>query len=103
MNRQFSIVSIDILPILPTRGIRLGQVDDARLHLNCLGQHLDPSELQKLQLIEKHLKSCAEARKIRDWKTAMKEADAALAAGADSSPQVKRTPRALWFHPVVSR
>lgn len=24
-----------------------------------------------------------------DWKTAMKEADATLAAGADSSPQVK--------------
>ncbi|KAK4792421.1 hypothetical protein SAY86_022856 [Trapa natans] len=68
--------------------LRLGQVGDARLQVNYLGQHLDPVELQKLQLIEKLLKSCIEARKIGDWKTALREADAALAAGADSSPQV---------------
>ncbi|KAK4749813.1 hypothetical protein SAY87_027262 [Trapa incisa] len=68
--------------------LRLGQLENARFHLNYPGQHIEPSELQKLQLIEKHLKSCEEARKMGDWKTAMKEADAALAAGADSSPQL---------------
>lgn len=49
----------------------------------------DPVELQKLQAVEKHLSRCAEARKSGDWKSALGESDAAIAAGADSSPSVK--------------
>lgn len=49
----------------------------------------DSDELQKLQAVERHLNGCANARKIGDWKSAMREGDAAIAAGAVSSPQVK--------------
>ncbi|XP_031383776.1 inactive TPR repeat-containing thioredoxin TTL3-like isoform X1 [Punica granatum] len=68
--------------------LRLGQVENARFHLNYPGQQIDPSDLQKLHLIDKHIKSCTDARKMGDWKTAMREADAAIAVGADSSPQL---------------
>jgi predicted anti-sigma-YlaC factor YlaD len=42
-----------------------------------------------LQLVEKHLNKCSDARKVNDWKGALREADAAIAAGADYCPQVK--------------
>lgn len=49
---------------------------------------MDQSELQKLRLLEKHINQCAEARKIGDWKTALGESNAAIAVGADFSPEV---------------
>jgi len=52
-------------------------------------QQPDPFELQKLQAVERHLGRCAELRKIGDWKSALREADAAIVAGADSCPLVK--------------
>lgn len=67
---------------------RLGQVENARRHLCFPGQHPDPNELLKLQLFEKHLSRCAESRKIGDWKTVLRESDAAIAIGVDSSPQL---------------
>ncbi|XWS44563.1 hypothetical protein CRYUN_Cryun15aG0057200 [Craigia yunnanensis] len=68
--------------------IRLGHPDNARHHLCFPGQHSDPAELQKLQLLENHINQCADARKIGDWKSALRETDAAIAVGADSSPQL---------------
>jgi len=44
--------------------------------------------LYKLQAVEKHLSRCSDARKIGDWKGALREGDAAIAAGADYCPQV---------------
>lgn len=48
----------------------------------------DKSEEQKLVLLEKHLNRCVDARKIGDWKRALRESEAAVAVGADFSPQV---------------
>lgn len=69
-------------------GFRLGQVDAARKHLFFKGQQPRATELGMLQAVEKHLKRCTDARKIGDWKSTLREADAAIAAGADYSPQV---------------
>ncbi|KAH7544038.1 hypothetical protein JRO89_XS15G0090300 [Xanthoceras sorbifolium] len=73
---------------LATLLIRLGQVEKARGHLCLPGLQPDPADLQKLQAVEKHLSKCTEARKASDWKSALREADAAIAAGADFSPQL---------------
>lgn len=67
---------------------RLGQVDDARRHLFLAGPQPNPVELQKLQAVERHLGRCVDARKIGDWKSALRESDAAIAVGADSSSLV---------------
>lgn len=45
----------------------------------------DPAEWQKLHEVESHLGKCMDARKTGDWKSALREADAAIANGADSS------------------
>ncbi|KAG8659902.1 hypothetical protein MANES_02G091500v8 [Manihot esculenta] len=68
--------------------LRLGQAENARQHLCFHGQQPGPTELQKLQSLEKHIKRCADARKIGDWKGALRETDAALTIGADSCPQL---------------
>ena len=52
-------------------------------------QQPDSVELQKLQEVERHLRRCEELRKSSDWKGALRECDAAIAAGADSSPLVR--------------
>lgn len=67
---------------------RLGQTENAGRHLGLNGQPPEATELQKLHSIEKHLNICTDARKISDWKTVLRECDAALVAGATSSPQV---------------
>ncbi|KAH0882125.1 hypothetical protein HID58_058221 [Brassica napus] len=68
--------------------LRLGEADNARRHLCFSGQCPDQTDLQRLQTLEKHLRRCWEARKIGDWRTAIKETEAAIANGADSSPQI---------------
>ncbi|XP_031266857.1 TPR repeat-containing thioredoxin TTL1 [Pistacia vera] len=68
--------------------IRLGQVEKARSHLCLPGQQPDQNELHKLQAVEKHLSKCTDARKVRDWKSVLREGEAAIAAGADFSPQL---------------
>ncbi|XP_062215133.1 TPR repeat-containing thioredoxin TTL1-like [Phragmites australis] len=67
--------------------LRLGMIYKARRHFTQAGhlQQSDPAEWQKLQEVEMHLGRCTDARKIGDWKSALREADAAIAAGADSS------------------
>lgn len=67
----------------------LGQVENARCHLCFPGQQPDQAELQKLHSLEKYLNRCTDARKIGDWKSALRECNAAIATGADCSPQVK--------------
>ncbi|RZC67684.1 hypothetical protein C5167_011363 [Papaver somniferum] len=80
--------------------LRFGQVDNARKHLTVPGQQSDPSKLQNLQEVEKHLTKCANARKIGDWKSVLREGDAAIAAGVDSSHQLFacRTEALLKLH-----
>lgn len=68
--------------------LRLGQVENARCHLCISGQQPDQAELQKLRCLEKHLNRCGDARKIGDWKSALRECNAAISAGADSCPQL---------------
>ncbi|KAM7252159.1 hypothetical protein ACFE04_024042 [Oxalis oulophora] len=68
--------------------IRLGQIDNARKHLYFPGQHPDPSELQKLQTVEKHLNKCTDVRKTGDWKSTLRECEAAITTGSDSAPQL---------------
>lgn len=51
-------------------------------------QQPDPAELQRLLAVEKHLSKCSDARRIGDWKSALREGDSVIAAGVDSSPQV---------------
>ncbi|PKA49040.1 Inactive TPR repeat-containing thioredoxin TTL3 [Apostasia shenzhenica] len=65
--------------------LRLGLVEEARQHLLLAGQQTDLTEMQKLQAVERHLGRCADSRRIGDWGSALREADAAIAAGADSS------------------
>ncbi|XP_072965189.1 inactive TPR repeat-containing thioredoxin TTL3-like [Typha angustifolia] len=68
--------------------MRLGQVEHARRHLFLGSSQPDLAELQKLQAVEKHLDRCADARNIGDWKSVLRESDAAVASGADSSPLI---------------
>lgn len=67
--------------------LRLGQIENAKKHFHLTGQ-FDHNELQKLQIVERHLGKCFESRKVSDWISALREADAAIAAGADSSPLI---------------
>ncbi|XP_048563719.1 TPR repeat-containing thioredoxin TTL1-like [Triticum urartu] len=67
--------------------LRLGMIEKARRHFT-QARHLhesDPADWEKLQDVEMHLGRSTDARKIGDWKSALREADAAIAAGADSS------------------
>ncbi|XP_054814372.1 inactive TPR repeat-containing thioredoxin TTL3-like [Prosopis cineraria] len=68
--------------------LRFGRLEHAKRHLYLPGQHVDQSELQKLRLLEKHINQCAEGRKIGDWKIALGESSAAIAVGADFSPEL---------------
>lgn len=75
----------------------LGQVENARRHICLIGYSPDPIELQKLQAVEKHIDKCIDARKIGDWKSVLREVEAAIASGADSSPQVKKVPKFSFY------
>ncbi|KAL9683384.1 hypothetical protein QQ045_015206 [Rhodiola kirilowii] len=68
--------------------LRLGLVENVRYHIGFPGQLPDPNELQKLYSVQKHLSQCEDARNIGDWKSALRESDAGIAAGADYSLQL---------------
>ncbi|CAA0816032.1 TPR repeat-containing thioredoxin TTL1 [Striga hermonthica] len=68
--------------------LSLGQFENARKHICFPGQQPDPTDVQKLQCIEKHLSKCTDARKMGDWKSTLREVDATIASGADASPQL---------------
>ena len=65
-------------------------IEKARTHFTLAGSvnQSDPVEWQKLHEVEIHQGRCMDARKIGDWKSALREADAAIAIGADSSQLV---------------
>uniref|UniRef100_A0A0E0KZR7 Thioredoxin domain-containing protein n=1 Tax=Oryza punctata TaxID=4537 RepID=A0A0E0KZR7_ORYPU len=64
--------------------IRLGRTADARKQIGMGGLQPDIVELHKLEAVEKHLGRFVDARKIGNWKSALRECNAAIAAGADS-------------------
>ncbi|KAL5202696.1 hypothetical protein ABZP36_013648 [Zizania latifolia] len=64
--------------------IRLGRTADARKQICMADLQPDIAELHKLEAVEKHLGRCVDARKIGNWKSALRECNAAIAAGADS-------------------
>lgn len=68
--------------------LSLGQVENARKHICFSGHQPDPVDMQKLQSVEKHLSKCSEARRVGDWRSTLREVDAAIASGADASPQL---------------
>ncbi|XP_055801301.1 TPR repeat-containing thioredoxin TTL1-like [Solanum dulcamara] len=68
--------------------LSLGQVENARNHMCILGHQPDQGDLLKLQAVEKHIGKCTDARKVADWWSTLREADAAIASGADASPQL---------------
>ncbi|CAD6204068.1 unnamed protein product [Miscanthus lutarioriparius] len=65
----------------------LGMIEKARTHFTLAGSvnQSDPAEWQKLHEVEIHQGRCMDARKIGDCKSALREADAAIAIGADST------------------
>jgi hypothetical protein len=71
---------------------RLGHIEDAQKHLSLATAQPDLLELHKLQTVEKHLGRCLDSRKAGDWKSVLRECDAAIAAGADSSALVRFCP-----------
>ncbi|KAK4439127.1 TPR repeat-containing thioredoxin TTL1 [Sesamum alatum] len=68
--------------------LSLGQTENARKHICFPGHQPDPLEVQKLQSVEKHLSKCTDARRVGDWRGTLREVDAAIASGADASPQL---------------
>uniref|UniRef100_A0ACD5TZ04 Uncharacterized protein n=2 Tax=Avena sativa TaxID=4498 RepID=A0ACD5TZ04_AVESA len=67
--------------------LRFGMVEKARRQLT-LAQNAnqsDPAEWQTLHEVESHLRKCIDARRVGDWKSALREADATIVNGADSS------------------
>ncbi|XP_050380556.1 inactive TPR repeat-containing thioredoxin TTL3-like [Argentina anserina] len=68
--------------------LRFGLAENASKHFSFPGQRPEQSELQKLKSMEKHLKQCSDARKLGDWKSVLRESEAAIEMGAESSPQL---------------
>jgi hypothetical protein len=83
---------VPLLFYLILLNFRLGHIEDALKHLSLAAPQPDLLELHKLQTVEKHLGRCLDARKAGDWKSALRESDAAIAAGADSSALVRFYP-----------
>lgn len=68
--------------------LRLGDADKALNHYKRSGKESNPKEMAKAQALRNQLARSIEARKLRDWKTVLKEAGNAVSSGADSAPQV---------------
>lgn len=68
--------------------LKLGQVENAKRQFNLAGQHSDRADIQKVQNVERFMTELEVARKVGDWKSVLRDTDAAIVAGADSSPQV---------------
>lgn len=67
---------------------RLGLIESARRHLQAAGLQDDTRDAQSLQTIQRHISRCIEARKVGNWRIVLQESSAAVAAGAESAPQV---------------
>lgn len=64
-------------------------MDNAGIHLYSVEEPLDPTVVKMLQQVDKHLNKCTYARRRGEWSIVLTEVSAAIASGADSSPQVK--------------
>ncbi|KAK4714689.1 hypothetical protein R3W88_020596 [Solanum pinnatisectum] len=68
--------------------LSFGQVEKARSHICFQGHQPDQAELQKLQAVEKYIGKFTDARRVGDWTSMLREVNAAIASGADASPQL---------------
>ncbi|KAL2498802.1 tetratricopeptide repeat (TPR)-containing protein [Abeliophyllum distichum] len=73
---------------LATLYTRLGETEKAAHHFKQAGAEADPDSMNKAKKVQVHLNKCTEAKRQRDWKTLVKEAALAIAAGADSAPLI---------------
>ncbi|CAI9753155.1 unnamed protein product [Fraxinus pennsylvanica] len=73
---------------LATLYVRLGEAEKAAYHFKQAGAEADPDSMNKAKKVEVHLNKCAEAKRQRDWNSLLKEANLAIAAGADSAPLI---------------
>ncbi|KAJ8771627.1 hypothetical protein K2173_026804 [Erythroxylum novogranatense] len=74
---------------LGTLYFRLGEADKALYHYKNSGASADCKEVAQAQALQKHLKGCAEAKKLKDWNILLKKTECAISTGADSAPQVQ--------------
>ncbi|XP_027355729.1 TPR repeat-containing thioredoxin TTL1 [Abrus precatorius] len=72
---------------LATIYFRLGEVEKA-MNCNQTAPYVDSILAYQAQTLQNHLNKCNEARKVNDWKSILKETQAAICLGADSAPQV---------------
>lgn len=89
---NYSLILVFLSDLTPLLNSRLGHIEDALKHLSLATPQPDLLELHKLQTVEKHLGRCLDARKAGDWKSVLRESDAAIAAGADASALVRFCP-----------
>lgn len=68
--------------------LSLGHTENARKHICVSGHQPDPAEMQKLQSVEMHMSKCTGARRVGDWRSTLREVEAAIASGADASPEL---------------
>ncbi|KAG9451571.1 hypothetical protein H6P81_011536 [Aristolochia fimbriata] len=73
---------------LATLYLRLGEAEKAMTQYKQSGNEATPKEFAQAQAVQAHVARCNEARKLKDWRTMLKEAGCAISAGADSAPQV---------------
>ncbi|VVA97669.1 unnamed protein product [Arabis nemorensis] len=74
---------------LATLLLRLGQVDNSGKHFFSVEEPKpDSMVLKMLEQIDKHLNKCTDARRRGEWNIVLSEATAAMACGADASPQL---------------
>ncbi|CAN6992219.1 unnamed protein product [Brassica oleracea var. botrytis] len=68
--------------------LRLGEVDNSIYHVKHSGPEADQEDILKAKTVQTHLNRCTEAKRLRDWKTLIKETENTIASGADAAPQV---------------
>ncbi|CAH2053672.1 unnamed protein product [Thlaspi arvense] len=68
--------------------LRLGQVDNAGKHFFSVEEPSDHMVVKVLEQVDKHLNKCSNARKRGEWNLVLAEVSAAMASGADWSPQL---------------
>ncbi|ESQ48482.1 hypothetical protein EUTSA_v10022096mg [Eutrema salsugineum] len=73
---------------LATLLLRLGQVDNAGKHFFAVEEPSDPVVVKLLELVDRHLSKCADARRRGEWHIVLTEVTAAMVSGADWSPQL---------------
>ncbi|KAL0736201.1 hypothetical protein Bca4012_012411 [Brassica carinata] len=68
--------------------LRLGEVEKSIYHIKHSGPEADQEDILKAKTVQMHLNKCAEAKRLRDWNTLIRETKNTIASGADAAPQV---------------